>query len=151
MLSLLLRLFHYKLIKSGSFSLRLEIEIQVLGLDKALDFIPGDSCRQSSLFNGEDGCTCPHRHLGCRKRELKRCASCSEARQPTKTDLMSTDTGLDNSESCRKKRLLYSVVVRQQQHNVLADPELMSNSKKNMRFIPLRECEHLFRASFVPS
>ena len=34
-------------------------EIHLLNLDKLLDFIPGDSCSQPSLFNGEDGCTCP--------------------------------------------------------------------------------------------
>ena len=38
---------------------QLEILIQVLNLDKVLDFIPGDSCSQSSLLNREDGCTCP--------------------------------------------------------------------------------------------
>mmetsp|Transcript_45165 Transcript_45165/g.105582 ORF Transcript_45165/g.105582 Transcript_45165/m.105582 type:complete len:344 (+) Transcript_45165:319-1350(+) len=64
-----------------------------------LDFIPGDSCSQPSLFNGEDGCTYQKR--------------------------------LDVNRH------------RFGQLGVLADPELMSNSKKNMHLIPLRECEHL--------
>ena len=42
----------------------LEIVIQVLGLDKALDFIPGDSCRQSSLLQWRGRLHLPASTLG---------------------------------------------------------------------------------------